>query len=598
MLSFLGFVVVIVLLFWIGSVSNRLSNLEKKVQNSQMLPSTEPVPAPAQDVWPPHQPPVFNTSVAPSQPQTVLPAAEKTSGENIFAGNWLTKIGVLAVVIGIGFFIKYAIDMGWINEWTRVILGLACGVLLCLLGGIWKDKYPKYAAALTGGGIAIMYFSVFSAYQFYSLIPQAVALVFMVAISVFGVYLAYSRKVLELAALAVLGAYLSPIMLHTAADQHAALFIYLTLLNLFVVAVMFGFYWSELLFMAFLGSVVDFAIWGGYFLTLGNTTFASAFAAMTFLLLIIGGTFALRKHKQANTLPADGAKYFSWLVVLLGIFYSLSMYMLLYRHFHDYLSIMGLLGSVGAFLAYVLVDRLELKEANFTLALVGAGLLSLACIWQFTGKTTDFMLIALGLLLVVSGVLLKRAELRVWGLLTLVACVFAVIITPYDTENYVFILNSKFGLVLAETAALWLTGWLYNMVEPSDTEARASEAAHSIGSLVLWFGFSWELAEYFRNNADMVNTRNLLLSLWWIGYATALMVFGAAAKMAFYKKISLVLFVLAIAKVFLYDVITLETGYRVVSFIVLGVILLTVSYSYQKNKEKITEFLGGKGQSS
>ena len=254
---------------------------------------------------------------------------------------------------------------------------------------------------------------------------------------------------------------------------------------------------------------------------------------------------------------------------------------------------MGLLGSVGAFLGFAIVDRLEQKNLNYCLAFVGTGLLSLACIWQFSGNTTNFMLVAFGLILVAAGVLLKRAELRVWGLLTLIACVFAILFTPYDMANYVFIFNAKFGLVVFETFALWFTGWLYKKVDLTETEKQASELAHTVGSLVLWFGFSWELNVYF-GSAASANIGNLMLSLWWIAYATALIIFGGAVKSATYKKLALVIYCLAILKVFLYDVWNLETGYRIVSFIVLGVILLTVSYFYQKNKEKFSEFLGNK----
>lgn len=591
MTTFLAFVIVLILLFWVASISNRLTALEKKFKGLPSGSAPQPVPVPPAQTQAVPALPLQHPEVMPlAQLQPFDRAVEKPAEESVLAGGWLTKIGVLAIILGVGFFIKYAIDLGWINQWTRVLLGMAGGILLCVLGGLWKEKYQKYAAALTGGGIALMYFSIFSAYQFYNLVPQAVALVFMVAVSAAGVWLAYDRKSLSLASLAVLGAYLSPVVLHSGVDQHTGLFIYLGLINVAAVAVAFGYYWNELLFLSFLGSVFDFVLWSANYLNNGNTMAATAFVAFTFLVLIVGGAVALRKHQSAKSLPEKADYYFGVLAVLLGIFYCLSLYFLLYHNFHYYLAIFGLIGSIGAFFAYAIVDRLELSKSNYPLAFVGAGLLALACIWQFTGKTTDFMLLAFGLLLVVCGVWLKRAELRVWGLLTLVALVFAILFTPYDTINYVFIYNSKFGLTLAETFALWVTGWLYTKIEPTEQEKQASEAAHAIGSLVLWFGFSWEIVQYFQT-AGSVNTRNLLLSLWWIGYGTALLLFGGAAKSAIYKKIALVIYILAILKVFLYDVLNLETGYRIVSFIVLGIILLSVSYSYQKNKEKVAQFL-------
>lgn len=44
---------------------------------------------------------------------------EKYIGENLFG-----KIGILIFIIGIGFFVKYAIDQNWINETARTMLAM------------------------------------------------------------------------------------------------------------------------------------------------------------------------------------------------------------------------------------------------------------------------------------------------------------------------------------------------------------------------------------------------------------------------------------------------------------------------------------------
>ncbi len=582
MLTFLGFVI---LIFWIASLSNRLSILEKGKQKQ----ASTSEPQSANNFAGSVSVPSASVNIPVASPQGIKTANNETAT----AADWLTKVGVLALIFGIGFFIKFAIDQGWISQWLRVVLGFAVGGLLCGLGTLWKEKFPKYAGALTGGGIAVMYFSAYAANAFYSLVPEAVSMVFLVAISGLGVYFAYSRKSVGLAGLAALGGYLAPVLLYGHSDQHIILFSYLSFLALAAVVISFYIYSSELLFLSFLGTVFDFLAWSVWFSSGSNTWPAVIFATVIFLLFILGGASAFRAAKHNNSLPQEAGKYFALLAVFLGIFYSSALTFFLYKNYHDYLAIMGLLGSVGAFLSFAIVDRLEFKGLNYCLSFVGTGLLALSCIWQFTGKTTDFMLIAFGVALVLAGVFLKRAELRVWGLMTLVAMVFAVLFTPYENSSYVFILNSKFGLVLAEVAALWFTGWLFGNVEITDQESQGAEVAHVVGSLLLWFGFSWELIQYYGNIQASENIKNLTLSMWWIGYATVLLVFGAAAKSGVYRKIAFALYVLAIIKVFLYDALNLETAYRIISFIVLGVILLIVSFSYQKNKQKITAFLEG-----
>src|SRR5581483_1622107 len=101
LLLFAGLVIVF---FWAASLSSRVASLENKLRGAHQ-PSSNPQP-------------VVQAIAAPKPPMEAAPAmAERPAvdaGEN--ATNWLTIIGVLALIFGVGFFVKYAIDMGWISE--------------------------------------------------------------------------------------------------------------------------------------------------------------------------------------------------------------------------------------------------------------------------------------------------------------------------------------------------------------------------------------------------------------------------------------------------------------------------------------------------
>jgi uncharacterized membrane protein len=76
------------------------------------------------------------TSAAPVTPKENFlerwfknnPDLEKFIGENLF-----NKIGIAVLVFGIAFFVKYAIDQNWINEYGRVAIGMGCGIILTVL---------------------------------------------------------------------------------------------------------------------------------------------------------------------------------------------------------------------------------------------------------------------------------------------------------------------------------------------------------------------------------------------------------------------------------------------------------------------------------
>ena len=66
-------------------------------------------------------------------------------------------------------------------------------------------------------------------------------------------------------------------------------------------------------------------------------------------------------------------------------------------------------------------------------------------------------------------------------------------------------------------------------------------------------------------------------------YASALMTAGFLARSAFVRWQAVVLLTFSIAKVFLVDTSQLNQGFRVLSFLTLGVMLLVISFAYQRD---------------
>jgi uncharacterized membrane protein len=97
---------------------------------------------------------------------------------------------------------------------------------------------------------------------------------------------------------------------------------------------------------------------------------------------------------------------------------------------------------------------------------------------------------------------------------------------------------------------------------------------------------SLEFWDYFGHSAvldvDRHLAQHLALSLLWTLYASVLILVGVKRQSALLRWQALVLFGLAVAKVFLYDISYLDRFYRIVSLLILGVLLLVVSFLYQK----------------
>jgi len=154
------------------------------------------------------------------------PDIEKFIGENL-----ANKIGIAILVLGISFFVKYAIDKEWINETGRVVIGLACGGLLTGIAHYFRNSYRAFSSVLAGGSIAVFYFTIAYASHQYQLISPQAAFIIMIVITAFAVTLSLLYNRLELAVIAVIGGFITPFLVNTGQDNYVALFTYLCILN-------------------------------------------------------------------------------------------------------------------------------------------------------------------------------------------------------------------------------------------------------------------------------------------------------------------------------------------------------------------------------
>ena len=62
-------------------------------------------------------------------------AAQRSSEslEGTIGKLWLNRIGIIAILIGVAYFLKYAIDSGWLSPGNRVVIGLTGGHWNCCM---------------------------------------------------------------------------------------------------------------------------------------------------------------------------------------------------------------------------------------------------------------------------------------------------------------------------------------------------------------------------------------------------------------------------------------------------------------------------------
>jgi len=99
--------------------------------------------------------------------------------------------------------------------------------------------------------------------------------------------------------------------------------------------------------------------------------------------------------------------------------------------------------------------------------------------------------------------------------------------------------------------------------------------------LVFWFTLTGT-DKFFDKFGHLSEMKSLVISVLWGLYALVLFVLGITRESSPTKIAGFLVASLTIIKVFFYDLSYLETTYRVLSLVVLGVILLIISFVYQK----------------
>jgi uncharacterized membrane protein len=236
-----------------------------------------PLPPVAAEPRPIPPPPV--AAVAEAAP------AEADSLEARIGSRWLLYVGVGAIVVAAAYFVKLAFDSQWITESMRVAIGGAAGLALAWLGRRFvRAGYPLYGQMLAGGGIAILYLSVYAAFNFYALVERGVAFSLMAAVTGLAAWLADAQRAQGLALMAVGGGFLTPFLIGGDTDAQAALFGYDAILVAGTAALASRRDWPALNLVSYVLAFVTITGWFSRFYTdaayLRTVSFLTVFCAL------------------------------------------------------------------------------------------------------------------------------------------------------------------------------------------------------------------------------------------------------------------------------------------------------------------------------
>lgn len=379
------------------------------------------------------------------------PNLEEFIGENL-----INKIGILVFVLGLAFFVKYAIDENWINEIGRVAIGIAVGGGLVAIAHKLRTNYASFSSVLIGGGLAVMYFTISLAFHEYHLFSQSVTFVIMILITAFAVMLsiAYNRQ--ELAVLAILGGFATPLMVSTGSGNYKILFSYILILDVGMLVLAYFKKWNLLNFISFLCTVILYASWltidylekGDEMPFLGALIFATLFYLVFFAMNIINNLKERKKFKgiEISMLISNSFLYFA-----AGLF-------LLYHYNQLLQGIFTAALAVFNFIFALLLYKRVNVDKNFVYLLIGLVLtfISLVAPIQLEGNSITLFWAAEAALLIWMGIKTQIKLIKITGMLVWIVMLISLAMDWHN--NYFSYIEPEEKILSVILNQVFLTG--------------------------------------------------------------------------------------------------------------------------------------------
>jgi uncharacterized membrane protein len=559
-----------------GTPDARLQALEQEVEELRArLERLESSPRTMPPQVTPPQPARPAPAPPPSPPRQAA-KKEPISFEDLLGGRVLAWVGGAAVVLGVVFFLVMAASRGWIDEPTRVLLAVAGSTALLGAGLYLHERQGRTQAALAAvaTAIAALYVTLVAATQLYDLIDPVLGLAFAALIGATATAIAVRWSEPIVAGIGIVGALLAPVLTDAGTDSASLAFMGIALVS--AVGVLLWQRWSWLAVAAFIVSAPQLGLWlydehdeqlGLALAVLGAFWLVYVVAAVGHELRV--PTTRLRIY-SASLLLANAA-------LLAGAGWAM-----LDDTGHARFATAWVIGAAavhigGGVPAYG--GRMS-REIAAVIVAVGTALAALGLALALDGPALVAGWSAEALVLAWAGRRLgdPRGQLAAIVFFGLAVAHTLLNEAPPEALRQG---SDDFPTAAAAVAIVGVTAvGLSRLVREREELRRTLLTVAAIATVYLP---SLAIVSAFEGDElEPGQTPQVLLSAFWAILGLACLVTGLVRDVRPLRLGGLALLGVAAAKVFLYDLKELESIYRALSFIALGLLLLGGAFAYQR----------------
>jgi uncharacterized membrane protein len=570
--------------------------------------SSPPPPSPTRGDVPAPQ----RTSTTPStQPATYRPQSlprrvQVGQIESIIGRRWLGWIAVALILFATAFFLKYAFDNRWIGELGRVTIGIMAGMSLTLLGLKYYHRgWRIFSQILTAGGVVLLYLSAYAAFGYYHLATQKAAFTYLAILVAEAAGLALLYDAPAIAIMALIGGFLTPILLRSDRDQYGSLFGYIAALDLGALVLLKP--WVGLGPIAFAGTHLLFWSWYIDHYHPRKLIAVMIFQSSVFAIFLLARVSRrlIRKAPEPDERPWFTTPFSVFatcedLGILLAnpfVFFATA-YHLLNRDHHQWMGVFAIIMSlIYAGTAKLVLSPIAQKRLEaLVMVAIAITFVTLAIPIQLHANWITIAWSVEALAIIWVGLVMKSTRLQVTAcglfLLALGKLVFVDTGGLQRRSQFTPILNKYFLSSIVIVVCLFGAAALVKRAPRMMFVSRFELVFTLVALAVLWLVTSVETFTYFQTRAiafeSDIDRRHELwlgqmaLSVLWSVYAAVLMAIGFIRRAAAMRWAALGLFGVTVIKVMLVDIAVLQQLYRIVAFFVLGLLLLLVAWGYHK----------------
>jgi len=484
--------------------------------------------------------------------------------------DWLMKLGGLLIILGLGWFVSYAIGQGWIGEMGRIGLGFVVGTLILVLGRYRMSAYPSQGGILMFVGALAIVLTLWAARELYGFFtPSSALAVMFLTSSVLGLTSVMFKR-LPLAYGNVAIAAVAPLLTAAPEPSLTGLFMYLLVLAFGAVWVAALTGWRQLILMS-LGITFLYSL---PFLTGPSSLdisfglfFSFVFTALYFSMSIFGMQ-ADNRGKVSDVLTAG----------LSGLFLLLWVLMAAGEEWQSLLLVAWTI--VFGFGAFTAVRHGAPLEYFYSYASVGVVLLGVATAVELDGPALTIAFILEAAAVLVAGYAITRESkyLPVLAVPAVVPLLYS--LESMTSSDWRYSIMHGDGAVLALILAMTslLGTYFYTQYhEKGATDERLSTAASASWGMAGLYALVlvWLVAHALIHPTD---AGTMIALITYTLAASALYIMGKYVDGEWQRLVAGLLIAFVMFRLLLFEVWEMDIVGRVFTFLIIGVLFVVVAW--------------------